>query len=113
MAATTIDAICQRLGLDRIDFLKMNIEGAERLAIQGMTETLQQTSVLCISCHDFLADAAGDEGFRTKATVLEFLEQRGFRVVERSGAGLLPYVRDQVWAFREGVTAGIAANNCP
>src|SRR5271165_375380 len=53
--AATIDAVHQHLKLGRVHFLKMNIEGAERLAIRGMAATLRQTEVLCVSCHDFLA----------------------------------------------------------
>ena len=97
--ATTIDAICANLNLGRIDFLKMNIEGAERFAIQGMRETLRQTSVVCISCHDFLAHSARDEDLRTKALVQRFLEQNNFNVLARAQPLLPPYLRDQVWGY--------------
>ena len=99
--ATTIDAIYQQLGLGKVHFLKMNIEGAERFAIQGMTQTLQHTEVLCISCHDFLAKAAGDDCLRTKSAVQKFLQQSGLKIVGREDPGLPPYVRDQVWAYSE------------
>jgi hypothetical protein len=48
-----MDAIHQKLRLGRVQFLKMNIEGASPFAIPGMTETLNQTEVLGISWHDF------------------------------------------------------------
>jgi FkbM family methyltransferase len=99
VAATTLDTIHRSLGLGRIDFLKMNIEGAERLAIQGMTETLRHTAVLCVSCHDFLADAANDQTLRTKSTVEQFLLDHGFHTASRSGPNLAQYLRDQIWAF--------------
>jgi FkbM family methyltransferase len=35
LPVTTIDALAAELGLDRIDFIKMDIEGAERNALQG------------------------------------------------------------------------------
>ncbi len=79
----------------------MNIEGAERFAIRGMAETLKQTAVLCVSCHDFLAKEAGDDNLRTKNAVQQFLRQSGFNVVTRPEPGLPPYVRDQVWAYNE------------
>ncbi len=97
--ATTIDAIHQKLSLGRIQFLKMNIEGAERFAIRGMTETLRHTEVLCISCHDFLAEVTGDDALRTKDTVKQFFQDNGFNIVERLDPGLPPYVRDQVWGY--------------
>jgi FkbM family methyltransferase len=101
--ATTIDEIHKNLGLGRVDFLKMNIEGAERLAVQGMAETLKQTRVLCISCHDFLAEARRDEELRTKATVQQFLRESGFRIVARTEETPRPYLLDQVWAYNEGI----------
>jgi FkbM family methyltransferase len=102
VTATTIDAIYKKLGLGRISFLKMNIEGAERLAMKGMTETLTQTEVLCVSCHDFLAEENGDEFFRTKDIIKGFLRQSGLKIVERAQKDLPPYVNDQVWAYNEG-----------
>jgi FkbM family methyltransferase len=101
IATTTIDMIRRKLGLGTIRFLKMNIEGAERLAIQGMTETLSQTEVLCISCHDFLAVADGDGDLRTKNTVKQFFQDNGLRIVERLEPGLPPHLRDQVWGYND------------
>jgi FkbM family methyltransferase len=97
--ATTIDEIHARLNLGRVQFLKMNIEGSERLAIRGMTETLKHTEILCISCHDFLVPSVGDNQLRTKSLVKGFLQQNGFNVVERTEPGLPPYLRDQVWGY--------------
>jgi len=99
--ATTLDEVCEKLGLGRIDFLKMNIEGAERFAIRGMAETLRRTATVCVSCHDFLAELAADDDLRTKATVQRFLEQSGFTVTARPEADLTSYLRDQVWAYNE------------
>jgi FkbM family methyltransferase len=95
--ATTVDAIYRQLGLGRIHLLKMNIEGSEHEAIRGMAETIRQTEVACISCHDFLARSEADEHLRTKALVTNFLCDNGFQVIERSESALPPYVRDQVW----------------
>jgi FkbM family methyltransferase len=96
---TTIDQISRKLSLGRIQFLKMNIEGAERSAIRGMTETLRQTEVLCISCHDFLARKTGDDALKTKSTVKQFFQENGFHIDERLEPGLPPYLRDQVWGY--------------
>jgi Methyltransferase FkbM domain len=97
--ASTIDAICQRLDLGKIDFLKMNIEGAERLAIRGVIETLKRTKVLCICCHDSLAEASKDDQLRTKAVVKRFLQENGLRVEQPDDPDLPPYVRDQIWGY--------------
>jgi FkbM family methyltransferase len=97
--ATTIDAIHRQMNLGRVHFLKMNIEGSERLAIHAMADTLKKTEVLCVSCHDFLAQSAKDDGLRTKGPVRDFLRQNGLDVMERGGIGVPPYVRDQLWAY--------------
>ena len=97
--ATTIDAIHQELNLGRVHFLKMNIEGSERLAIHGMAGTLKETEILCVSCHDFLAQNAGDDGLRTKGLVRDFLRHNALDVVEREEPGLAPHLRDQLWAY--------------
>jgi FkbM family methyltransferase len=101
--ATTIDAIHRQLNLGRVHFLKMNIEGSERLAIRGMAATLQQTEALCVSCHDFLARGAEDDRLRTKDCVRNFLRQNGLDVQERQEPGLPPYVRDQLWIYNQGL----------
>lgn len=108
VAATTIDAIYQKLGLNSISFLKMNIEGAERLAMNGMTEAVKHTEVVCVSCHDFLAEETGDNLFRTKTAVKKFLRQNGLKVAERYDEALPPYVNDQVWAYNELLLAEVA-----
>ncbi|HOD16539.1 MAG TPA: FkbM family methyltransferase [Spirochaetota bacterium] len=38
--ATTIDAIAEDLGLDHVDFIKMDIEGSERYALAGAQQVL-------------------------------------------------------------------------
>jgi FkbM family methyltransferase len=107
--AATVDALRQKLNLGTIHFLKMNIEGAERLAIRGMQEALRQVEVVCVCCHDFLADTTGDERLRTKAIVGQFFRQAGLRVLDRPDEGLPAYVRDQVWAYNQSCIEKIAS----
>ena len=80
----------------------MNLEGAERFAIRGMAATLQETEILCVSCHDFLAQSAEDDWVRTKGLVRDFLRQNGLDVVERGAPGI-PAIRDQMWAYNQGL----------
>lgn len=77
------DAVWERLGGGPIDFLKMNIEGAERTALPGCREALKNTRAVCIAAHDFRANRGEGEAFRTLGFVREFLEKSGFRLVTR------------------------------
>jgi hypothetical protein len=95
--ARRIDTIAAELGIKRIDLLKMNIEGAERHALQGMGRVLADTRHVCISCHDFLADDGGSEELRTKAFVGDFLLEAGFQMTTRDDAPE-PWTRDYVYA---------------
>jgi FkbM family methyltransferase len=95
----TLDDLCREHELSRVDFLKMNIEGAERYALQGCRELLGRTSQVCIACHDFIAD--GNPELATKSFVVDFLEQHGFDVTLRDEHPL-PWVRDHVHGSRRG-----------
>ena len=93
--AVSIDDFVEQRGLERIDFLTMNIEGAERLAILGMERSFTKISHVCISCHDFI----GDPEKATRSEVIGWLEQHGFVVsVQRNS----PWdsVRDYVYGSR-------------
>lgn len=71
--ARPLDDIALALGINRVDLLKMNLEGAEGLALRGMEKRISRTLHVCVSCHDFLADAGWPESMRTEATAASFL----------------------------------------
>lgn len=81
--AITFDALCRRHAIDRIDFLKMNIEGAERFALRGMPEAIKRVKWACIAAHDFRAARGEGEEFRTRAFVAQFMRDAGFTLVSR------------------------------
>jgi FkbM family methyltransferase len=91
-----IDTIARELGITTVDLLKMNIEGAEQLAVRGLDGLIGAIRHVCISCHDFLADGGGPEGLRTKAIVHDFLVDNGFRVTTRDDAPD-PWTRDYLY----------------
>ena len=93
----TLEAICATVAVDRIDLLKMNIEGAEQFAIKGMKDVLKRTRVVSIACHDFRADRGDGEQFRTRAIITQFLSELGFAVTTRDDDER-SYVRDHVHA---------------
>ena len=92
VSARRIDTIAAELGVERIDLLKMNIEGAEAAALAGTGALLARTRHVCISCHDFL-------GVPTKDAVLGFLSEHGFDVRTRDDAPE-PWTRDYVYGAR-------------
>jgi FkbM family methyltransferase len=85
VTAVRFDTLCEERGIDRIDYLKMNIEGAERLALPGCREALSRARFVTIAAHDFRAARGEGEHFRTLAFVREFLNDCGFRTVTRDG----------------------------
>jgi FkbM family methyltransferase len=89
----TVDAVLDRLRVEQIDLLKMNIEGAERLAIRGMERTAPRTRRMVISCHDFL----GTEWGETRELVGAWLTAHGFTVVTRP-EDPRPWCRDYLYA---------------
>jgi FkbM family methyltransferase len=96
----TLDELVERENIQRVDFLKMNIEGAEIRAVEGMQKTFWITQALCISCHDFRANSGDGEHFRTKERIQAVVKQAGFRIVSRD-ADARPYIADQVNAIRQ------------
>lgn len=94
----TLDEIVSSLHVPRIDLLKMNVEGAERLALAGMVNSIRASHYVCIACHDFLADRNGSDDMRSKSAVLAFLVQNGFDTIARTFHPR-PEVRDCVYGY--------------
>lgn len=94
------DDLAASLVLPRVDLMKMNIEGAELLALEGMVDSLKNTRHIFIECHDFMADRGYDEAMRTKAAVRAFLEAHGFEV------------KGRVDAERDWINDSLYATNC-
>lgn len=97
--AKTLDALWAELGVETVDLLKMNIEGAERPAMEGMTGRAPWIRNAAISCHDFVADAGGGDEFRTREFVRSALEAMGFKVRQRRDAAQ-PWERDILYGTR-------------
>ncbi len=81
--AARFDDLAAEQGIGVIDFLKMNIEGAERHALPGCTESLRRARFVCIAAHDFRAARGEGEQFRTLEFVKSFLAAAGFEIATR------------------------------
>ena len=97
----SLDHFIASTGEPRIDFLKMNIEGAESGALRGLEEQATKIRNVAISCHDFVARAGGGDYFRTRDEVRGRLIELGFAVEQRSG-DLVSWEADVLFASRSG-----------
>lgn len=76
-------------GIERVDLLKMNVEGAEVALLDHID--LGDVARIAVAVHDFRADRGDGEQFRTRARVTAILESAGFEIRR------LPYD----WLFAE------------
>lgn len=97
----TIGGIMSSFGVEHIDLLTMNIEGAEREAIKGLADAATSVRRMAISCHDFLADRGGDDSLRTREEVVEMLVGYGFDVEPREQDDPRDWIRGYVYAERD------------
>lgn len=104
--STTLSTVCKEQHMSAIDYLKMNIEGAEIDALQGMADVIERVGAICVSCHDFRAERGDGARFRTKEFVVGFLRHHGFDLHFRDDAR--PYVRDQVFGVNRAAQLGRA-----
>jgi FkbM family methyltransferase len=95
----TLCTVLQEQSIERVDLLKMNIEGAERLAVTGQAGCSDRVRNLVISCHDFLAERGGAEILRTRDEVGKSLELQGFELKARPDHGD-EWVRDYWYGRR-------------
>jgi FkbM family methyltransferase len=98
--ATPFDAIFASLGVGEIDFLKMNIEGAEGFLDSGNASMFKKVRHLCISCHDFRhTEHKQGEFFLTRDKVINFLAGLDFKISGRDHVS--SEVRNYVYASRK------------
>lgn len=91
--ATTVDDLCAELGIEHVDWLKMNIEGAEKEVVLGMERMAPHVRHLTISCHDFL----GTEWGRSLAPVTAWLREHGYTVEQRGDGDFVQQLYVYAW----------------
>ena len=80
--------------IQHVDFLKVNIEGAELEVIKSFNK-IDIVKNVAISCHDFLGARTGDVSLYTKDLVTDFLIEHGFTVATLN----TPYDYANDWVF--------------
>ena len=78
-----LDDLLERLGVGRIDFLKVNIGGAELDVLAAAHRVLPRVRGIAVSCHDFRAHDGDDTWPRTADAVGDLLCDAGFTVLRR------------------------------
>lgn len=96
--AVTMDTFIKENNIETIDYLKVNIEGAEKLLIRQFT-SVRKIRHIAVSCHDFLGKRHQDPAFFTKQEVREFLVQHNFKLYfQHTG---IDYIDDWVYGISQ------------
>ncbi len=80
--AFTMDEFLAINNIDRINYLKVNIEGAEKLMVRAF-DRIDSVEHVAISCHDFLAKRNNNPVFATKEIITQFLVRNNFEISSR------------------------------
>jgi FkbM family methyltransferase len=85
--SVSLDDFVKTNNIEKINFLKMNIEGAELHAIKGMTESIKKIDHIAIACHDFFVEGSTE----IKNAVTAFLEENNFKFICVPATGHIVY----------------------
>ena len=92
-----------KVKLPNIDFVKMNIEGAEAIALRGMNNILKKSSNVVISCHDFIVNNhGGNSELRTSNEVKKILINLGYDLFQRNDS-----LREEVPYYIYGINKSL------
>ncbi len=83
VTSVTIDNYLNNNGIEVVDYMKINIEGAETMLIQAF-KNIKNVKHIAISAHDFLAKKTGDKSLFTSKAIMEFLKDNNFEIYTRS-----------------------------
>lgn len=96
----TMDDFIEKNNIGHIDYMKVNIEGAEGLLIREFRHIIRVKHI-AISCHDFLGKRTGQMQFYTKQAVTDFLMKNNFTVNTRNTG--IDYLDDWVFGINKTV----------
>lgn len=71
-----LDQVCRELGVDRIDFLKLDVEGYEPNVLQGSAQLLQQRRIRRVLCEFNRPWLTANQ--TTPQALFDFLKEQGF-----------------------------------
>ena len=94
--AVTMDTFLAENNIETIDYLKVNIEGAEKLMIRQFA-SVHKVHHIAVSCHDFLGKRHNNATFFTKKDVSDFLIQHHFRLYFQNTG--IDYIDDWIYGI--------------
>jgi FkbM family methyltransferase len=97
VAGLPLPDVMELVRVDRIDLLKIDINGAELAALRAATHALTAVRNIVVSCHDFRAGVG--ERHRTYRPVSDLLHDAGFTVWSRPTDGR-PSIRYHAYGAR-------------
>jgi len=74
--ATTVDDYCQENNLSQVDFIKIDVEGAEELVVKGTQKVLQQNPQLIVMIE--LYEPSAQQCGCSVSTTMELFQDLGF-----------------------------------
>ena len=78
----TMDQYLEYHNIEYVDYMKINIEGAEKLLIEKFKK-IKSVKNIAISSHDFLGHRTGDNFYFTKDLMINFLKENNFEYYMR------------------------------
>ena len=102
--AVTLDEALDSVGVTQPDLIKMNVEGAEVLALRGARRALKDAKNWAVSCHDFLSGGNAGNALCTHRQVRDILAGAYLSLLPPRDDGREP-VPSYVYASRLGTSA--------
>ena len=88
---TSLDEFCRANGIERVDLMKIDIEGGEYDALRGAERLLAQKKIGCLFIE--LLDPAAEQKGHTTGDIKELLKRAGYHMFAIRRAGLTPIER--------------------
>ena len=96
----TMDTYIINQGIKYIDFLKVNIEGAEKQLIEGFTK-IRKVKHIAISTHDFLGKRTGDKFYFSRDLIEQFLNENDFEFFLRNTG--IDYIDGWIFGYNKAL----------
>lgn len=94
--ALGMDSFIEKYNIDKVDLLKVNIEGAEKFVMQTLVKHFDKVRNFSISCHDFRYNNGESVFFKTKDLVLSYFKAKGLAIKQQHSG--VDHIDDCIYA---------------